>query len=349
MPGVSCWGSNAYGQLGDGTLINRSMPVPVAGLPPVKSLTASYAMTCATAVDAGVWCWGLDSIPLGRAPFHWSRRPLVEQLPIGAAEDFKATHMNAFLLRRGTVLGWGENLNAELGAGGVGARPNPGVVQTEVQQVAAGATHTCALRNGEAWCWGAWTGLPVPEGVFPSRVLLPARPTLLTAGDGRTCATLEDHTLWCWGGNEWGQLGIGVISPPTMGSEPPTLVPLADVASASASHHYAGPTCARLTTGQVWCWGTVLRGSLGDGVTLSSGAPRRVPGADDTVELAAGGGGCLEPGFLPDGGELITIDQQQFVCALRSDGGVRCWGDNHEGQLGDGTTQVRATPVDVVY
>jgi len=127
----------------------------------------------------------------------------------------------------------------------------------------------------------------------------------------------------CWGDNAYGQLGDGTT---TDSLTPVDVIGLAsDVAAVDAGFSH---TCARTTAGGVKCWGDNFSGQLGDGTTTDQAAPVDVSGLTSGVAAIAAGGA--------------------HTCALTTEGGLKCWGHNFYGQVGDGsTTASRPTPVDV--
>jgi alpha-tubulin suppressor-like RCC1 family protein len=152
---------------------------------------------------------------------------------------------------------------------------------------------------------------------------LGGRATALGAGDRHTCALLADGRVQCWGYNRAGQLGDGTT---TQRSTPTTVTGLGGRATALAagwSH-----TCALLADGRVQCWGNNSLGQLGDGTTTQRSTPTTVTGLGGMATALAAGG--------------------EHTCALLEGGRVQCWGYNSAGQLGDGTTTSRSTPVTVV-
>lgn len=155
--------------------------------------------------------------------------------------------------------------------------------------------------------------------------------TALSARGHHTCALRRDRTVWCWGDNTFGQLGNGtydaVISPARVVGPAGIAGPLQDVVEVAAGDYH---TCARTSGGQVWCWGRNAMGQLGNGAVLDSSVPV-------TVVDAAG---------QPIAGTSRLGTGMWHSCAVRG-GTALCWGRNHRGQLGDGTTvdRNRASPV----
>src|SRR6266550_4578050 len=163
----------------------------------------------------------------------------------------------------------------------------------------------------------------------------------IEAGSFHQCAVLEDTTLRCWGENDYGQLGNGVISSPPE-TPNPTPVAVVGVTGAVAVSGGGFHTCALLANGTVQCWGQNTQGQLGNGTldAPTSVAPRNptpvtVSGITDAIAVSAGG---------------------WHTCALLRNGTVRCWGDNERGAIGDGSPtpanpfvrRPTPTPVEVV-
>jgi alpha-tubulin suppressor-like RCC1 family protein len=242
----------------------------------------------------------------------------------------------------GKVTCWGYNEYGQLGDGTTTDRLRPVAVSglsSGVSAIAAGGVHTCALVDkGAVECWGnnfygqlgdGKTGQSQPSPVAVSG--LPGGVRAIAAGGsgnffGDTCALLDTGAVECWGQNIHGELGDGTTT------ERHAPVPVSGLSSGvSAIAVGVGDgfpfTCALLDSGRVRCWGDNLFGELGDGTTTERHTPVAVAGLPTDVKgLAAGG---------------------DHACALLSSGGVKCWGANAYGQLGDGTTTIRHTPVTV--
>jgi alpha-tubulin suppressor-like RCC1 family protein len=198
-----------------------------------------------------------------------------------------------------------------------------------IVQVAAGGSHTCALEDtGQVWCWGQGGNGQLGDGTTVSS----ATPTLvpgldnvvqIALGIAHTCALRTNGRLRCWGWNENGQLGDGTITNRLSPVPVPGLGNVAQIAL-GLSH-----TCARQTNGRLLCWGDNFFGQLGDGSgtnVLTPPPPTRVLDLRSVAEVALGG---------------------YHRCARQTNGRLRCWGWNGYGQLGDGTTTDRLSPVPV--
>ena len=187
----------------------------------------------------------------------------------------------------------------------------------------------CVEVGGEVYCWGNNANGELGDGSTVERhtAVLVANITTATsvsAGhSSHSCATLADGTVQCWGRNDNGQLGDGT----TTDRLTPVLV--SNITTATSVSTGGGHACATLADGTVQCWGGNVNGQLGDGTTTNRLTPVLVSGITTATSVSAGG--FFLTGF--------------HTCATLADGTVQCWGANANGQLGDGTTTDRLTPV----
>lgn len=241
---VWCWGSNDYGQLGDGTMgSERHTPTRVPGLDDAAEIALGQVHSCARRATGTVWCWGNNGS--GR-------------LGSGMAET---------------------------------ASPSPARVPglSDIVQLTLGFNFTCARRtSGGVLCWGdnrttqLGSGGSEPYRITPGPVSLPAvRAVEISAGGVHACALLEDDTVWCWGRNSDGELGVE-----TYRGVPIPVPGLRGVVQLAMGMYHS---CARSGSGTVWCWGNNLTGELGDDTTTSRYMPRAVLGLTDAREIASGG------------------------------------------------------------
>jgi alpha-tubulin suppressor-like RCC1 family protein len=192
-----------------------------------------------------------------------------------------------------------------------------------------GANHFCALVAGGVLCWGLNAEGQLGEGgtVSYSAAAIPVTGLSsgfigVAAGGNHSCALRSDGEVWCWGANIWGELGDGSFEQRNTPVQA-VGVPAGISALSSGAFH----TCALTASGAVWCWGDDSHGQLGDG-DASFGGPAPVPVTG-----------------LP---QIAAISAGSFnTCALTTKGGIRCWGANEQGQLGDGTQLARDVPVRV--
>jgi len=349
---VLCWGWNAYGQLGDGSTTGSDVPVAVSGLDgsatKIAAIAAGSDHTCAVTGDAAVLCWGWNfSGQLGNADATHtdSYVPVAVSGLDGSATKIAAVSAGSShtcaATDAGAVLCWGWNFSGQLGDGSTTDSDVPVAVSgldgsaTKIVTIAAGAGYTCAVTDqGAVLCWGynlngelgngSTTDSDVPvvvSGLDGSTTKI----VTIAAGDYHTCAVTDRGAVLCWGGNPNGELGDGNES---TGSTVPVAVSGLDGSATKIATIAAGAfhTCAATDAGAALCWGDNRFGQLGDGSTTDSNVPVAVSGLDGTddtvVSLAAG---------------------RLHTCALTHAGAGLCWGDNSDGQLGNGDLGADAT------
>ena len=376
--GLKCWGSNGSGQLGDGSLFIRSVPVDVVGLDSgVAAVDPGWNHTCAVTTEGGAKCWGwnifgqlgvtgVECVLPNGGSIACSNVPVdVEGLESGVAAVSGGNFHTCALTTAGGVQCWGNNSVGQLGDGTTTSRFTPADVPgltSGVAAVIAGFDHTCALTTaGGVKCWGdnivnalgaessetciSAFGDPHACSTTPLDVeTLDSGVTALSARATHTCALTQAGGVRCWGNNVNGQLGDGTFGNNRRTPEDvlaaPGGPPLTGVAALAAGGQH---TCALTTAGGVKCWGSNLLGTVGDGDTN----PKERPIPVDVCQFYdAGAQQCAE---LFAGATAVTAGLAHS-CALTTVGGVKCWGTNCCGNLGIGTLdgQPHPVPVDVV-
>ncbi|HQZ84314.1 MAG TPA: hypothetical protein PLB21_01625 [Actinomycetota bacterium] len=270
---------------------------------------------------------------------------------------------------------WGANGNGQLGQGDTKARGDqPGEMGAAlppidlgkgrtVLDVAAGGAHTCAvLDNGAVKCWGLnrtgqlGLGDATQRGSAAGQMgdNLPAvnlgagmTAVAITAGKQHTCAVLKSGAVKCWGYNARGELGLGTtttmgINASQMGDNLPA-VKLGNGRSAttiSAGWYF---NCAVLDNRSVKCWGFNNYGQLGVGTTVNQGTqPSQMGDNLKAVPLGTDAKGMpAEAEDVSAGGGHVCAQIDQPADRKRDNNTVKCWGDNEQGQLGQGDTRNR--------
>jgi uncharacterized repeat protein (TIGR01451 family) len=337
------WGANFYGQLGNGTLTNTSTPVAVS-LPAgttVTALSTGVNHTLAVTSDGHVLAWGDNARgQLGDGTFTNSTTPVAVSLPAGTTVTaVSAGYWHSLALTSdGRVLAWGWNFYGEVGDGTTTTRSTPVPVSlpagTTATAVSAGGYHSLALTSdGRVFGWGWSINGQVGDGgttnrTTPVPAALPAgtTATAISAGQYHSLAVTSDGGVLAWGQNTYGQLGDGT----TTQRNRPVAVALPAGTTVTAVAAGWEHSLALTSDGGVLAWGDNRYGQLGDGTNTSSTTPVAValPAGTTVTAIAAG---------------------YEHSLALTPGGSVLAWGRNTFGQLGDGTTTDRNTPVLTVF
>jgi alpha-tubulin suppressor-like RCC1 family protein len=329
-----CWGYNAVGALGNGALITNRTSVLVAGLPSgVTRIDAGGSHTCAV-VKGAVKCWGANaSGQLGNGSTQYSATPvqvtglLSGVTDVGTGSDTFNREFSCALLAVGKVKCWGDNSRLQLGVTAPKASNVPVFVTgidgltnaTRATAITVGNEHACALMASHSvLCWGDNGSEELGGGVSlgASRSATPIRTSIVAsqvaAGGDFTCAIVQNDAVECWGNNDFGQVDAGSmpLSTPT-----PTAIPEFDGTSLALSAIQLsvgfGHACAVASSGDVSCWGDSIDG---------------------------------QGGFSSTGGGIAEVSASWFHTCVRYvgsvglQGGLRCIGQNFDGQLGRGDT-----------
>jgi alpha-tubulin suppressor-like RCC1 family protein len=360
-----CWGGDTTGRVGDGDddEATEFAPVPVVGLDGVAGAALEVhtgGHSCALMATGAVMCWGSDALgQLGNG----AGGPAVQHAPVGVVGlDGTASRAVALavgdahtcaVLDTGSVRCWGLDERGQVGDGGSNAASISSPVTVagldgstdRAIQVSAGAEHSCALlESGAVRCWGdnvfgqlghgsvnTSEGAPVSVAGFDG---VSASATQISAGWQHTCAVSATGDVRCWGSDMTGQLGDGDDDEASERSP----VPVLDLGEAGQEAVVVscgfGHTCATTATGRVVCWGWNGLGALGTGE--AEGAVRHSPAsvvglseANSALSVSAGG--------------LST-------CAPHLWRGLVCWGNDNDGEVGDGNGgSIQYTPVRVQF
>jgi alpha-tubulin suppressor-like RCC1 family protein len=321
------WGTNTSGALGDGTnrpMSNVAVQVDLAG---ASALAAGRGHVLALMPDGSVWSWGDNSSgQLGIGSNQPSPSPVPVPGLTNVVQVVAGDYFSVALLGDGTVRAWGQSQGPGP-SDPTSPVPVPGLAN--VIRLAAGREFAFAVRaDRTVWGWGAnnqgqlGIGSQVPAFVAtPGQIPNLNEVASLAAGDGHSLALRTDGTVWGWGRNFSGQLGLGNN---TDVFNPVKITALAGITAISAS---ILSSVAVRSDGTVLAWGDNAFGQNGSGPTgtnMNVNVPTPVPGLAGIVAVASG----LYHNLAQD-----------------SEGNVWAWGLDSEGQLGSGTGAIQNVPV----
>lgn len=335
---VRCWGANGEGQLGNNTTTLSSTPV-TATVTDAKDIAAGNGHTCVVLNDGRVQCWGSNQFgQLGNGTKVSSSVPVAVSNMTDASQVAAGIGHTCVLRTGGSVSCWG---TGPLGSGATSDVPVavPGITSATV--VVAGLSNSCALlATGTVSCWGAGSVGELGDGALVSRsapgpVSGVTGATAIAIGGSHGCAVVALGEVLCWGGNVSGQLGFllptnAMCGPVTYPCSPtPAKVPgisgAVDVAVGD-SH-----TCVIFPGARAACWGWNGFGQLGNGeAAAQSGVAEMTYSA--------------RPVFVTRKALSVSGNSGGHSCAVLPNGTARCWGENLNGQLGDGTIGTGANP-----
>jgi len=299
-----------------------------------RQVSAASIHTCGVTPDHRAYCWGENSFGrLGDGTTdidHLTPTRVVgglrfRQVSAGVAHTCGVTPDHRAYC-------WGENSFGQLGDGTTAlVRVTPVRVAggLRFRQVSKGFFHTCGVTPGErGHCWGDNRFGQLGDGTTTDRrtpvaVAGGLRFRQLSGGEAHTCGVTPDNRAYCWGDNRFGQLGDGTTTQ--------RLTPVAVAGGLRFRQVSAGRfhTCGVTPGERAYCWGNNDQGQLGDGTTTRRETPAAVSGGLRFRQLSAGSGGF------------------SHTCGVTPGNLAYCWGSNEAGQLGDGTTTDRGTPVPV--
>ncbi len=317
------WGSNAFGDLGDGTELPSSTAVFVTGLVGDVTAVAAGQNHSLAVINGSVYGWGWNDYgQVGDGTVTVRHTPALVVGLSGGVVSVAAGSLHSLAVKDSAAYAWGDNQFGELGDGTTTQRNSPVAVtglSSGVTAVAGGSDFSLAIQNGGAYAWGVDTFGQLGIGSFFSNRSTPVAVrglasgvTAIAAGESFSLA-LQNGAVYAWGNNNRGQLGIGTTSSHSLPVAVSGLTSGVTAIAAGSSHSLA------VQNGGVYAWGTNIEGELGDGSFASiSNVPERIDPVDLTSIVAVAAG---------------AFDSY----ALSSDGSLWVWGRNDGGELGLGT------------
>jgi alpha-tubulin suppressor-like RCC1 family protein len=326
------WGGGASGRLGDGTTLNKSSPVQVGAMTDWASICGGDEHVLALKTNGTLWAWGNNNFgALGGASNNRS-----SPVQVGALTTWSkvaASRSSSSAIRTdGTLWVWGNGEFGRLGVGSLNNFSSPVMVGTATNwvQVSQGFQFQTVLNSsGEIWNCGANSQGELARDTGGNDRSAPTQVGALTTwqklalGGLFNAAIRTDGTLWAWGYNDQGQIGVSssflaFISPVQVG----TMTDWSQVAC-----RYDSMSAVK-TGGTLWSWGDSSSGELGTNDLVDRNSPVQVGAMSDWVNVFAGP--------LAD-----------CVLALKSNNSLWGWGHSATDCFGEGSATNRSSPVQV--
>lgn len=323
-----CWGDGFVGQLGAGVRMMVTAPIFVVGGRHFRQLAAGRIHTCGLTADSTAYCWGGNGAgQLGHGDLSADTVPLPVTGGLHFASITAESDHTCGIASGGAAYCWGTNFYGELGAGsgspGSSATPLPVVGGLSFSMLSAGSYHTCGIASDStAYCWGYNQSGSLGDSTTtdrnaPVRVAGGLKFVTMASGNLHTCAITAIGNAYCWGAAGAGQLGDNSSA---LQQNAPDSVHAGGVTFSEIAAGY-NHTCARATSGDIYCWGDNAYGQRGPN-----------------------GGAIVVPVGL-SGTAVVTGGWHS--CAVTA-AGAYCWGFNDSGQLGSGGYSGTAVPVKVL-
>ncbi|MFM6928361.1 MAG: RCC1 domain-containing protein [Bdellovibrio sp.] len=389
-----CWGSNSNGEVGDGTLVDKSSPVLIDSGIKYSMVSLGGNSSCGI-TDSGILkCWGLSE---GTAS---NKRQLPTVIDSGQSYiDVSVSDVSACAVTSGNKLKcWGNNTYSNLGDGSTTTSLAPKVIDTNENYSSvtvrggtlnAHATSACGITtSGSLKCWGNnngqmvfGTGTAYNSFLYINQSLTFSK---ISVGEYSMCGITPSKNLYCWGANNTGQLGdrTQILRDYPVLIDPNKKYLMVDAGSSTNSSSNTGYACGITTTNELKCWGLNDSSKLGDGTTVTRIKPKVIDygvqystvsvGSTHTCAVTTGGvlkcWGANAKGQLGIGSTAAkstptVVDAPTtyssvvvsatynngnvHTCGITTDGDLKCWGSNNQGQLGDGTTNSSLVPIPI--
>ena len=325
-------GRNDYGQLGDGTTTNKTIPVKIKPDTKFIQIAAGKSNSLAIDEDGNLWTWGQNDYgQLGDGTTENKTSPIkikpdTKFIQISAGSDFSVT-----IDSEGNLWTWGHNGNGQLGDGTQIDRLKPVQITsgTKFKQISVGGSHSLAIdEDGNLWTWGSnsdgqlGVGTQSPK-LIPVQITSSTKFTQISAGCyNNSFAIDEEGNLWACGRNYEGQLGDGTKINKL------SLVQITKGIKFKQISAEVYRSFAIDSEGSLWAWGNNYSGELGDGTKIDRLKPVRIMKGIKFKKISA---------------------KFHHRLAIDEEGNLWAWGEGRVGELMDGTVESKTIPTKVIY
>ena len=319
------WGSNYYGQIGNGTTTEQLTPYKV--LSDVKSISLSSTNSAAITNSGELYIWGSNyDGDIGNGIYGAYSSQKNQLIPYKVLSNVKSVSLglacSAAITNSGELYMWGGNFDGQIGNGTTKNQLTPYKVLNNIKSISLGRNRSAAITdNGDLYMWGSNYYGQIGNGttkdqLTPYKVLSNVKNIMLEDND--IAAITNDDDLYLWGYNSYGQVGNGT----TKDQLTPYKV-LGNVRNVSLGY----ANIATITNnGDLYIWGDNFHGQIGNGTTKDQLTPCKVLSNVKSVSL----------------GHFYNVS------AITNNSDLYIWGDNFHGQIGNGTTEDQLTPCKVL-
>ncbi|MCS3531285.1 T9SS type A sorting domain-containing protein [Chryseobacterium sp. JUb7] len=370
------WGSNGYGQLGDGTIVDKNVPTQIGTATNWQSVSSGYIYTLAIKTNGTLWAWGYNSnSQLGDGSTTLKTSPV----QIGTGTDWKnvdaGNYHSVGTKTNGTLWTWGMNSSGQLGDGTTTNKTTPAQIGTanNWQNITAGNSFTFANRtDGTLWSWGNNSNGQLGNGTGGTMTTSPGQlgassgSMLISAGTYHIIEKTVDGFLKVCGANGSGQLGDGangqrnsfIYTACPSNCAPPTQLSVTNITSSSATLNWTVSGSTPIG-GYLYLYSTnpVVGGIDGVSPSESTNLTNLLPNTTYYWWVASRCGSSQGDWIV--GGSFTTLPTTATGCwqsvssgyihsmGLKADGTLWTWGENAQGQMGDGTIVSKKIPTQI--
>ena len=319
------WGMNGAGQLGNGTIENKSISTPIKIMDNVVSVSLGDNHSAAITTDGSLYMWGSNGFygKLGNGTTENKSISTPIKIMDNVAYVSLGYDHSAAITEDGSLYTWGYNGHHQLGNGKSGRSTTPVKIMDNVAYVSLGEFHSAAVTtDGSLYTWGENRYGQLGNGTkndsfVPKKIM--DNVAYVSLGYNHSAAITTDGSLYMWGENIWGQLGNGERGAASVSRSPVKIMDHVVCVSLGYIH-----SAAITEDGSLYTWGDNRYGQLGNGTENDSSVPQKIMDNVAYVSL----------GYYHSA--AVTTDGSLYMWGV--------WGKNYAGQNVNEEVKGRSTP-----